>query len=73
MKHTLTKDNETIEVKDRYLNKFLSQGWTDTCCVQITQKKISKNTVKAIADVIEASPQEEGEPNNLMPSETKGD
>lgn len=64
MKHLIQKDGEKQQVKDRYLNKFLEQGWTKVS--DTSPKKISKNVIKATADVIEAQ-----EPQSNPPEEIK--
>jgi hypothetical protein len=51
MSYLLEKDGVQQTVKERYLNKFLEQGWTKVS--DTSPKKISKNVIKASADVIE--------------------
>jgi hypothetical protein len=51
MYNLLEKDGVRQNVKERYLNKFLEQGWTHVS--DTSPKKISKNVIKASADVIE--------------------
>lgn len=65
MSNILRKGDETITVKDRYLNKFLEQGWTQVS--DTSPKKFSKNVIKASAEVVEQEV-----PSN-PPNEDKGD
>jgi hypothetical protein len=71
MSNILIKGDETVTVKDRYLNKFLSQGWV--LASEPAQKKVSKNVIKASADVIEAGASEEVSPLSLTPNTSKGE
>ena len=62
MYNLLEKDGVQQNVKDRYLNKFLEQGWTQVS--DTSPKKISKNVIKASADVIEPTVQS-NPPNDI--------
>ena len=57
MKIQITKDGVQQEVKERYLSRFLEQGWTEVS--NTSPKKPSKNKLVVNAEVIEQSVQEE--------------
>jgi hypothetical protein len=71
MKYLLEKDGVRQEVKERYLNKFLEQGWTKVS--DTSPKKISKNVIKAVADVIESSAAVVEDIQSNPPQEIKGE
>jgi hypothetical protein len=53
----ITKDGVVDRVKQRYLNRFLEQGWTEVS--NASPKKPSKAKITAVAEVIEQSVQVE--------------
>jgi hypothetical protein len=53
MKQKIQKGDEIQEVKDRYLERFLEQGWT--LFDDLAPKKNSKNKVKVDAVIVEES------------------
>jgi hypothetical protein len=63
MYNLLEKDGVRQNVKERYLNKFLEQGWTHVS--DTSPKKISKNVIKASADVIVPQVEESNPPNDI--------
>jgi hypothetical protein len=63
MYNLLEKDGVQKTVKERYLNKFLEQGWTQVS--DTSPKKISKNVIKASADVIVPQVEESNPPNDI--------
>lgn len=77
MRIKMTRRDDTVMVKERDVQRFLSEGW-----VPATEEKVSKiGKAKATADVIEEeiAPQEEEDnwtyslDDSSMPTETKGD
>jgi hypothetical protein len=63
MYNLLEKDGVRQNVKGRYLNKFLEQGWTQVS--DASPKKISKNVIKASADVIVPQVEESNPPQEI--------
>lgn len=67
----ITKDGVSREVKARYLNSFIAQGW-----VAEGDKKLSRiGKAKATAEVIEEAipPKQEEANESSMPNEDKGE
>jgi hypothetical protein len=57
MKIQITKDGVQQEIKERYLSRFLEQGWTEVS--NASPKKPSKAKVVVHAEVIEQNVQQE--------------
>lgn len=54
MKIEIQKDGVRQSIGEQYLNQFLEKGWTPVS--DTGPKKISKNVIKASADVVEPLP-----------------